>query len=56
MTTIPASVGEPYTVTRHGGLIRLERQVYGRNVRHVFAPADALRVCDAIFDLVEGMQ
>lgn len=55
MTTINATVGEPYIVTRHGSLIRLERQVYGRNVRHVFAAADALAVADALVDAAEQM-
>lgn len=57
MTTIPATTGAPYIITRTGSLIRLERTVPpGRPVHLIFAAEDAVRVADALVDCVEGMQ
>lgn len=57
MTTIPATVGEPYEVTTYRNVIRLQRTVPpGRTVHMLFAPADALAVADALVDAAESMQ
>ncbi|BBX01864.1 hypothetical protein [Mycolicibacterium moriokaense] len=56
MTTIHATVGEPYEIEPTGtGLIRLSRQLGTREVHLVFGVADALAVADALVDAAERL-
>ncbi|SHU12449.1 Uncharacterised protein [Mycobacteroides abscessus subsp. abscessus] len=55
LTTIPAAVGEPYTVARSGRLIALERATPTGKARILFDPVAALAVADELVDLVEAM-
>lgn len=56
VTTIPATVGEPYVVDRtQSGLIRLSRTVRGRTHHFILGPTDAIAVADALVDTAEQL-
>lgn len=55
MTTVPATAGGPYEVSRSGRLIVLDRTSDSRRTRVLFAPDDALAVADALVDAAESI-
>lgn len=55
---VPASRGNPYTVTRDDhGVVRLRRQTIGGNtITTVFSRQDVINVVNAMVDILEAPQ